>query len=88
MHGAIGVHGGFRQASFESGPSGQEVRTLQTGQLRPPRGKENIVYRVFRSFTYKSSKLPILFKTSLDVFIVNNIYTFKTEMIMAVWLVE
>ena len=33
---AISVHGSFRQASLESGPSGQELRTLPTGQLRRP----------------------------------------------------
>ena len=32
---AISVHGSFRQASLEPGPSGQELRTLLTGQLRP-----------------------------------------------------
>ena len=33
--GAISVQGSFLQASLESGPFGQALRTLQTGQLRP-----------------------------------------------------
>ena len=31
---AISVHSSFRQASPEPGPSGQELRTLPTGQLQ------------------------------------------------------
>ena len=34
--GAISVHGNFRQESLKPGPSGQELRTLPTGQLQPP----------------------------------------------------
>ena len=33
--GAISVHGSFRKASLEPGPSGQELRTLPTEQLQP-----------------------------------------------------
>ena len=32
---AISVHGSFHQVSLEHGPSGQVLRTLPTGQLRP-----------------------------------------------------
>ena len=38
--GAISVHGSFRQASLEPGPSGQELRTLSTRQLRAGTVKE------------------------------------------------
>ena len=32
---SISVHGSFHQANLEPGSSGQELRTLPTGQLRP-----------------------------------------------------
>ena len=32
---AISIHGSFRQGSLEPGPSGQELGTLPTIQLRP-----------------------------------------------------
>ena len=35
LRAAGAVHGGFHQVSLESWPTGQELRTLPIGQLRP-----------------------------------------------------
>ena len=38
--GAISLHSSFGQVRLEPGPAGQELRTLPTVQLRPPKHEE------------------------------------------------
>ena len=45
--GAICVHGSFRQQSLEPGTSGQELRILPTGQLRPHCILEFVLQQLF-----------------------------------------
>ena len=45
--GAISVYDSFRLASLEPGPSGQELRTLRTGQLRPSHTMDKKDYVIF-----------------------------------------
>ena len=62
--GAISAHGCFRQASLEPGPSGQELRILLIGQLRP-----QFNFGTLKWFTIWESHLRVARRHTITVLI-------------------